>query len=421
MDNVIKNRIDKLDNEEVPQGYIKTEFGIFPDDWVVDKTFGDLFDFYGGLSKSREELGEEGYSYLHYGDLHRNPVTIVSQNEYLDKPKYACDINGTETYIMHDGDVAFLDASEDLEGTSRAVLVDNPENKPFIAGLHIINGKSKDDTLQKWYKQYLTTPAYIRKQFQRLAVGFKVYGLNKDTLPKIRVAFPRSIFEQSKIAEILMKWDEIIELYQQYIRKLELKRRAIIQRIFDNRNCNKIIKLGDYIEQRTQRNDYHVKNVKSVSNKKGFIDQEEQFSKIVASEDLTNYKIVKKNDIAYNPSRINVGSIAVYEDEVVGIVSPMYIVFSCKNINPKFILLLLETARGRYEIETFLSGSVRETLSFEDLCKIELPVPNLDMSKIVNCFDAIELYIEILRESCSKITSQRKALQQYLLMGIIRV
>ena len=78
----IKQRIDQLNNGEIPDGYKKTAFGIFPCDWVTDRTFGDLFDFYGGLSKSRDELGDEGYAYLHYGDLHRGSFNKVSFEQY---------------------------------------------------------------------------------------------------------------------------------------------------------------------------------------------------------------------------------------------------------------------------------------------------------------------------------------------------
>ena len=140
MNEQIKHRITQLNNGEVPNGYEKTEFGIFPCDWVKDKTFGDLFDFYGGLGKSRDELGDEGHAYLHYGDLHRGAFNVVSHEQYEQLPKYDVALKGTETYLMEDGDVAFLDASEDLEGTSCAVLIDNPDNEPFIAGLHIIYG-----------------------------------------------------------------------------------------------------------------------------------------------------------------------------------------------------------------------------------------------------------------------------------------
>ena len=333
----IIQRITQLNNGEVPNGYKKNEFGVFPCDWVVDKTFGDLFDFYGGLGKSREELGDEGHAYLHYGDLHRGTFNVVSHEQYEHLPKYDVTLKGTETYLMEDGDVAFLDASEDLEGTSRAVLIDNPDNEPFIAGLHIIYGKSKDESIEKWYKQYITTPESVRKQFQRLAAGFKVYGVNRDTLPKIQLAYPQSTEEQSKIAEILMKWDEVIELQEKFLFVLEAKRTAILQNCFAKEKCSSWIKLADYVKEVSNRNNIGCQNVKSVSNKNGFINQSSQFSKQVASEDVSKYKVVTKDCIAYNPSRINVGSIAIYNEDVPGIVSPMYVVFKCVNMNPKFL------------------------------------------------------------------------------------
>ena len=87
----IKGLIAKLNNGEAPKGYKKTDIGIFPKDWVTDKTFGDLFDFYGGLGKSRDELGDKGCAYLHYGDLHKESFNKVSYEQYLQLPK--CDVS----------------------------------------------------------------------------------------------------------------------------------------------------------------------------------------------------------------------------------------------------------------------------------------------------------------------------------------
>lgn len=203
MKSKIKQRIDQINNGQVPEGYKKTGFGVFPNDWVTDKTFGDLFTFNGGLGKSREELTENGIEYLHYGDMHRSDFNIASLEQYSKLPKYDTKIKGDESFLMQDGDVAFLDASEDLEGTSRSVLIDNPENKPFIAGLHIICGKSTGNDLTKYYKQYITRPEYVKKQFQKLASGFKVYGLNRNTITRIKYAYPESTTEQEKLPKSL--------------------------------------------------------------------------------------------------------------------------------------------------------------------------------------------------------------------------
>ena len=232
MTSEIKQRIEQINNGQVPEGYKETEFGIFPCDWVTDKTFGDLFSFNGGLGKSREELSENGIEYLHYGDMHRSDFNIASLEQYSKLPKYDTKIKGDESFLMQDGDVAFLDASEDLEGTSRSVLIDNPENKPFIAGLHIIYGRPRGKELSKYYKQYLTRPEYIKKQFKKLASGFKVYGLNRNTITGIKCAYPKFTAEQEKIAEILMKWDEAIVLYDRQIEKLKRLKLVCIKKMF---------------------------------------------------------------------------------------------------------------------------------------------------------------------------------------------
>ena len=232
MTSEIKQRIEQINNGQVPEGYKETEFSIFPCDWVTDKTFGDLFSFNGGLGKSREELSENGIEYLHYGDMHRSNFNIASLEQYSKLPKYDTKIKGDESFLMQDGDVAFLDASEDLEGTSRSVLIDNPENKPFIAGLHIIYGRPRGKELSKYYKQYLTRPEYIKKQFKKLASGFKVYGLNRNTITGIKCAYPKSTAEQEKIAEILMKWDEAIVLYDRQIEKLKRLKLVCIKKMF---------------------------------------------------------------------------------------------------------------------------------------------------------------------------------------------
>ena len=71
MNQQIKKRIEEINSGKIPEGYTKTDFGIFPNDWENGKTYGDLFSFFSSLSIPREELSSTGYPYLHYGDIHR--------------------------------------------------------------------------------------------------------------------------------------------------------------------------------------------------------------------------------------------------------------------------------------------------------------------------------------------------------------
>ncbi len=414
MNEQIKQRITQLNNGEVPSGYKKTEFGVFPCDWVVDKTFGDLFDFYGGLGKSREELGDEGHAYLHYGDLHRGAFNVVSHEQYEHLPKYDVTLKGTETYLMKDGDVAFLDASEDLEGTSRAVVIDNLDNDPFIAGLHIIYGKSKDDSLDKWYKQYITFPASVKKQFQKLAVGFKVYGLNRETLPKIHIAYPSSMEEQSKIAEILTKWDEAVELQEQYTINLEKKKMCTMKKLFSFSNeCvlpfNELVKPYKYTKE-LQTSQYKEEGAIPI------VDQGK--NKIVAYTDDKDYIISPPlkglllfgdhtTEVKYIDYDFAVGGdgVKLFEEKESYILKYVY-----------YYLLTFP----------FLIEGYKRHYSILRKKPIKLPLIHnaLDirkMEEIVFILSQIDKEIELNTNKIEMLKKQRKALQQYLLNGIVRV
>ena len=72
----------------------------------------------------------------------------------------------------------------------------------------------------------------------------------------------------------------------------------------------KKVKLKELIKEVNEKNkEEKVKRVLSVTNSRGFVSQEEYFEGTVHSDNISNYKIVRKNQFAYNPSRVNVGSI----------------------------------------------------------------------------------------------------------------
>ena len=423
----IKQRIEQLNKGEIPNGYKKTEFGIFPCDWETEKTFGDLFDFYGGLSKSREELGENGYPYLHYGDLHRGSFNKVSFEQYELLPKCDISLTGKETCLMEDGDVAFLDASEDLEGTSRAVLIDNPDNNHFIAGLHIIYGKSKDESITKWYKQYITTADSTKKQFQKLASGFKVYGLNRDTLPKIHVAYPPSLQEQSRIAEILMKWDKAIELREKTIEKLYTKRDAIVQRIIKKKDGWHQVGLSDVL---FERNEFATKDdgyPHASLTKHGVSLKTDRYNRdfLVKSDDK-KYKITHMNDICYNPANLKFGVICINKCEFDAIFSPIYVTYEVSpEYNTDFIGAVLCSNDFIRYIRKYEEGTVyeRQAVKSEDFVRGVIWVPDTkdEQDQIANIISKVNNQIQKEVELCELLKRQRKALQQYLLNGIVRV
>jgi restriction endonuclease S subunit len=94
------------------------------------------------------------------------------------------------------------------------------------------------------------------------------------------------------------------------------------------------------------------------------------------SDDLGDYLVIEPGDFAYNPYRINVGSIGLTPADITGVVSPAYIVFRPKDgkLIPEVLLDFLKSSEGLRQINKLARGAVRKALRYDDLCEIEFPV-----------------------------------------------
>lgn len=141
-----------------------------------------------------------------------------------------------------------------------------------------------------------------------------------------------------------------------------------------------IVELKKYVRQVSQRNRAEPDiEVFSVTNSEGFTKSTDYFAKEVFSKDVSNYKVVSPSQFAYNPSRINVGSIDYLRYGRPALVSPLYIVFEVnKDINADYLLRYLKSGWGNAQIRANTEGAVRDSLKFKGLENIKIPMPLLD-------------------------------------------
>lgn len=207
----------------------------FNGEWEV-KTLGDLFTFSGGYSASRDQLSVEGHCYLHYGDIHGSSKTSIDTGvDYQDIPKLDIPLKQVSTKsLLKDGDVVFVDASEDDEGTSKHIVVVNRNNLPFISGLHTIVAKSKTDELSHEFRHYCFQTPAIRQQFLFYAVGTKVSGISKTNIPKLTLPVP-SIPEQTAIATVLSDIDADLTALEQQRDKTRALKQGMMQALLTGR------------------------------------------------------------------------------------------------------------------------------------------------------------------------------------------
>ena len=156
--------------------------------------------------------------------------------------------------------------------------------------------------------------------------------------------------------------------------------------------------------------------VLGVSNKVGITVTDHKKSK-----DLSNYHFIEEGDFAYNPYRINVGSIGLVPRGISGLVSPAYVVFKTNNsLISELLFDFLKSNDGLFQINKFARGTVRKALRFEDLCQIEMPVPSIDIQQsILKKKESVEIEADELKDELTHQQTLLKKLRQQILQEAI--
>ena len=126
----------------------------------------------------------------------------------------------------------------------------------------------------------------------------------------------------------------------------------------------------------------------SVTNNRGFVPQSEQFEdREMIGEDIKAYKIIHKNDFAYNPARINVGSIAKYNGDNPCMISSLYVCFkACNRVDSDWLMQLLKTPRMNFYYNTNGEGGVRVYLFYPNFSRISTSLPIITEQKKIAKF-----------------------------------
>ena len=386
----------------IPVGYKDSAVGIIPQEWEV-KTFQECFHISAGRDLQKEWYSEKRTLQYQY-PIFSNSLENRGLYGYTSNPRHkAGSITITGRGML--GVAEYRDV--DFDAIVR-LLVLYPKKE--IAG------------------QVVTEYINYRKPFYFESTG--VPQLTAPQISNIPIPVP-PMGEQRKIAEILGVWDEAIEKQSRLIEKLELRKRALMQRLLTGRtrlpgfiDDVQYKKLKPFIVEKSERNTNQTyTNVLSVTNNRGFINQAEQFDREVASDNTANYKLVHRGQFAYNPSRVNVGSLDLLQTYDLGILSPMYIVFETRpTMDPKFLYYQLKSGWFVGHIPMYVQGSVRDSLSFDGLENMKFWIPSLTEQKaIAEVLTTADNEISTQRKKLDALRLQKRGLMQQLLTGKTRV
>ena len=184
------------------------------------------------------------------------------------------------------------------------------------------------------------TDKYTVKKFNKISnisSGSKMPRADWNYMKEIPFEVPKLNSEQEKIAEIISTWDKAIELKEKLIEEKKEFKRGLMQKLLTGNTrfpefTDEWVEtdLNKIVEKINNKNDEKNQTIVTISAKKGFVNQNEYFNKIVASHDLSNYYLIRKGDFAYNKSYSNgypVGVIKRLESFEKAVVTTLYICF----------------------------------------------------------------------------------------------
>ena len=177
-------------------------------------------------------------------------------------------------------------------------------------------------------------------------------------------------------------------------------------------------KLGDMTVNFSKRNKDEIEYpMYSVTNNRGFIPQSEQFEdREMVSSDIKSYKIITKGDFAYNPARINVGSIAKYNGDNDCMISSLYVAFRAKEqINAEWLMQLLKTPKMNFYYNLNAEGGVRMYLFYPNFERIRTSYPSLnEQRKVAQFLDLLDHRIAVQSGLIEDLKNIKKYLMEQL-------
>lgn len=247
-------------------------------------------------------------------------------------------------------------------------------------------------------------------------------ALSMENIRKFKIILPLNS-EQQKIFSLVSKIDKLITLQQRKLNDLNSMKSALLQDVFPNTQGIKKIKLStqewnlqkisSIFKERNQRNKNGM--LLSVSISKGVYPFSENDRKDNSSNDKSNYKEVKINDLAYNSMRMWQGAVGVSKYN--GIVSPAYTVITPKKEeNPNFYYYYFKNKRMLFNFRQHSQGLTSDTwnLKFPLFEKILIQVPSdkEEEQRISSLFKQIDKSIELSKIQIKKLTSIKQFLLQ---------
>lgn len=406
---------------KIPAGYKDSAVGIIPQEWEV-KRIQEICKV-DAKSLSAKTSPDYEFEYISLSDVDSDSFDISTSHQiFQTAPSRA-------RRIVSKGDVVISTVRPNLRGFFLA----KEDKKDLIAstGFAVLTPTECDS-------QYLLSCFFsqiVSKQFYSLVVGSNYPAVNSSDVAKLKLAVP-PMEEQRKIAEILGVWDEAIEKQSRLIEKLELRKRALMQRLLTGRTRLPGFttpwqkrRMKDCFEHITDTSNGCEYLPMTISARLGLISQKDKFDRVIAGDSLKKYTHIQKGDFAYNKGNSNLYEMGcIYRlKEQDAVVPFVYICFRPKqNVIGEFYQHFFINHGLDRQLKRIITSGARGdgllNVDKTDFFELEIVYPPIAEQKaIAEVLTAADNEIATHRKKLDALRLQKRGLMQQLLTGKTRV
>ena len=395
----------------------------FEDEWK-EKKFGSLFNHNSGTSIEKYFNSDGKYKVISIGSYGKN-------SKYIDQG-IRVDLNSvTKSHLVDKNDLTMVlnDKTSDGQIIGRVLLI-NKSNE------YVINQRTERliprNINSKFAFIYLNGP--IRKSIKKMVQGGTQIYVNYSSIEKINAIVPKTMEEQRKIGDFFSKLDKLLDLQQQKVDKLELLKKALLQKLFPKygakipelrfkefKNEWEKEKLKGHIEKVSGNDGRMNLPTLTISAAKGWMNQNERFSNNIAGKEQKNYTLLKKGELSYNHGNSKLFKYGVvYElinyDEA--LVPKVYHSFRVNSkASARFIEYLFRGKKVDRELRKLVTSGARMdgllNINFNNFENIKLYFPEkAEQQKIGNLLSKVDQLIELENKKLEDLQQVKKCLLQ---------
>lgn len=427
----LNGKVDGIINGKVigniPYGYKKTIVGIIPIDWEVKK-FKDITDILKCGIASTPTYVKKGIPFLSSQNVKENKL-ILNKYNFVSEEFHK---KLTKKDKPRKGDILYTRVGSNF---GKATVVDIDWEFSIYVSLTLIRMKQGYHNL--YYSYLLNSDKYIYNARKTVFQGGGVQNLNVSEVEKFDMIVP-PYNEQVKIASILSKWDNAIELKEKLIAKKKEQKKGLMQglltgkiRLSGHKEKWSKITLGDSVKL---QGGYAFKStnfkkegvpIVRISNIAPLITEENQDYVYYDEIGISDSFKVRFNDILIAMSGTTTGKVGVYKCKDEAYLNQRVGKFVIKEntlINDQYLYYLIISPMFKIQLKEELATGAQPNISSKQIESFKFSIPSLQEQKnIADILSKIDKIIFLQQKEVKLLKKQKQALMQQLLTGKIRV